>query len=134
MEYFLVLEIVNSSNQTRPGFPSYPIIPDRMPHYVFPPPPLRELIEHEIHSCGWGLLGYVAGNYKVVFSRPRLLHAPSVPNTVGRYSEPFPPCFAFLSTTGGESLQTVGPRILGQLQPATERCSLETGRQEGGGS
>lgn len=135
MEYFLVLEIVNSSNQTRPTCLSFIlIIPNRMPHYVFPPPLLRELIEHEIHSCGWGLLGYIAGDYKVMFSIPLLSHALNVPNMVGWYSDPFPPCFAFISNTGGEKLETVGPRTLGQIQAISEWCSLETRRQEGGGS
>ena len=91
-----------------------------------------ELIEHEILSCGCSLLGDVADDYQFVFSRPLLSYAPNVPNILGGYSDAFPLCFAFLSIPGGESLETVWSRILGQLRAATERRSLETGRQEGG--
>lgn len=81
MEHFLGLEIVNSSNHTW-ALSFLLRSPDRTPHCVFPPPLLTELIEHEIHSCGWSLLGDVTGNCKVVFSRPFLSYIPDVPHIV----------------------------------------------------
>lgn len=57
-----------------------------------------------------------------------------MPNTVHWYSDPFLPCFAFLLILWSVSLETMCPRVLGKLQAAAERDSLEPGRQEGGGS
>lgn len=93
-------------------------------HCVFPPPLLRELIEHEIHSCGWSLLGDVTGDYKVVFSRPFLSCAPNVPNAVGWYSHPLLLCFAFL----------FGNRVAQNPWPATGCCwEAITGDWKAGG-
>lgn len=101
-----------------------------MPFCVFSPPLLRELIGHEVHSVV-GLCWAMSLAMTRLYFLDHSGHMPPCANMVGWYSDPFPPCFAFLSITGSESLETVGPRTLGQLQGATERCSLETGRQRG---
>ena len=101
------------------------ISPDRTPRYVFPPPLLRGLIEHEIHSCGWGLLRDVTGDCKVVFSRCA---------AYCQLIDLFLPCSAFLSIPLGERLEIVWSKILSSYKAALERHTLGPGRQEVGSS
>lgn len=70
------------------------------------------LIEHEIQGCGWGFLGNIPGDCKVVFSTPFLSYTPNVPNTVADMQTHFYLALLFSLSHGVKAWQPYGPESL----------------------